>query len=767
MKNKLMKALLCLTALICGPEVWADGIKLTTDVNNPVYYRISNEFAAAKLDGAKKYLAYNADQGENTVTVTTNEGDAALFYFMKGRYQEIPSSFTAGSNNYAITDAVGVDIYTSTSNGKIMRTATGNWIDPATGNDGRQWYIAPGSATYASTGITYNGYVLAYFKANKTPNVDAIAINQANTNLRYGAQISHEGVSNYAGQIWTLEEVSETPEQIEAAKLKAAKENLQASINKAKEYTIGKGYGQYAYSYAGALPLLTSDDNAPVLYRLLNTRRQAQSKACYITEAGTLSTSTADAVEVYFKGSIADGLASVKMYNTKGQALANTGNSKPAAGDASNLTWDNEGTNVYIQARKSLQGGNYNGVVIAFNNPWHDDLGGDVAGGDVWYVGSSDPVVWAYSGNYDGSIFTLELVDPTQAYIDFDSNALISSAEALIATGTRTELEQKTAEVEDMIAHLSFNMPKAGEFMLLKSHQYNSYVSCSSETKRFPMVSDADASSIFYYDGTHLVNYTSGLVFSNTPVTLTQGDDCNYTAVLKESGSIEFTTSRKKHIGIYSIYTKGGSEKAELLTKAAGNNLDGFSSWLEHEDADIDLVAVNALPVTIKSYGYASFSAPVDVEIPAGVEAYVGKVEGEYLVMTAVEGKIPANTGVILKGTAGETYNMAITKGAAAVAENDLAATYYTKAAPANTYVLGNGTNGAGIYKFNGANVGGFKAYLESASAVKAMVFGGEETAIQNIMNNYENGKVYDLSGRRVEKAQKGIYIQNGKKVVK
>ena len=42
------------------------------------------------------------------------------------------------------------------------------------------------------------------------------------------------------------------------------------------------------------------------------------------------------------------------------------------------------------------------------------------------------------------------------------------------------------------------------------------------------------------------------------------------------------------------------------------------------------------------------------------------------------------------------------------------------------------------------------------------------ETGIDEMKG--ENGKVkteiYDLSGRRVQKAQKGIFIQNGKKVI-
>jgi len=43
-----------------------------------------------------------------------------------------------------------------------------------------------------------------------------------------------------------------------------------------------------------------------------------------------------------------------------------------------------------------------------------------------------------------------------------------------------------------------------------------------------------------------------------------------------------------------------------------------------------------------------------------------------------------------------------------------------------------------------------------------------EATAIQKVENeNTENGEVYNLQGVRVKNAQKGIFIQNGKKVVR
>lgn len=70
-----------------------------------------------------------------------------------------------------------------------------------------------------------------------------------------------------------------------------------------------------------------------------------------------------------------------------------------------------------------------------------------------------------------------------------------------------------------------------------------------------------------------------------------------------------------------------------------------------------------------------------------------------------------------------------------------------------------------------GANLKGFRAYFMLPANTTAKVFidgvavDGEATGIEAI-ENVEPGELYDLSGRRVMNAQKGLYIQNGKKFV-
>lgn len=69
-----------------------------------------------------------------------------------------------------------------------------------------------------------------------------------------------------------------------------------------------------------------------------------------------------------------------------------------------------------------------------------------------------------------------------------------------------------------------------------------------------------------------------------------------------------------------------------------------------------------------------------------------------------------------------------------------------------------------------GASMKAFRAYFEGITQGAKLVFDGEiigeATGIDTIEDAAQAGELYDLQGRRVMNAQKGLYIQNGKKVV-
>ena len=70
----------------------------------------------------------------------------------------------------------------------------------------------------------------------------------------------------------------------------------------------------------------------------------------------------------------------------------------------------------------------------------------------------------------------------------------------------------------------------------------------------------------------------------------------------------------------------------------------------------------------------------------------------------------------------------------------------------------------------SGASMKAFRAYFDGITQDAKLVFDGEiigeATGIDTIENAAQTGELYDLQGRRVMNAQKGLYIQNGKKFV-
>ena len=171
----------------------------------------------------------------------------------------------------------------------------------------------------------------------------------------------------------------------------------------------------------------------------------------------------------------------------------------------------------------------------------------------------------------------------------------------------------------------------------------------------------------------------------------------------------------------------------------------------------------------------ATFSAPFATIIPEGVKAYyVSAKESDKATMTAIDAKeaIPANEGVILTSDSGEAATMvpAASETAASITANQLdhSAGADKALTAGDGYILGNGADGTAFYPCKSGSLPINKAYLrgKGGSAI-AMNFGNAVTGINTIAAP-ANAKtpIFDLSGRRVAKATKGLYIQNGKKFI-
>lgn len=124
---------------------------------------------------------------------------------------------------------------------------------------------------------------------------------------------------------------------------------------------------------------------------------------------------------------------------------------------------------------------------------------------------------------------------------------------------------------------------------------------------------------------------------------------------------------------------------------------------------------------------------------------------------------VAAGEGIIISGTPGD-YEVPVATAEVAPSEENL---LKTSGIAANDYIL---YNGKFVLCSDGELADG-KAYLP-ASAFTAgakiinIVFGGESTGINEVQKSEADGAIYNLSGMRVSKTQKGVYIMNGRKVI-
>ena len=154
------------------------------------------------------------------------------------------------------------------------------------------------------------------------------------------------------------------------------------------------------------------------------------------------------------------------------------------------------------------------------------------------------------------------------------------------------------------------------------------------------------------------------------------------------------------------------------------------------------------------------------------------------LVLEVATGEIPAGTGLILIGDKA-TSTVNIIAGSTELAEANpilkgvnMAETFGSNIAKTDVLVLGKDANGnVGFYKPGSAMTGlrSNSAYILVSDAPAGTEanglkfnFGGIANGIDGVNADSNNGQViYDLQGRRVNKLSKGLYIVNGKKVIR
>jgi hypothetical protein len=139
--------------------------------------------------------------------------------------------------------------------------------------------------------------------------------------------------------------------------------------------------------------------------------------------------------------------------------------------------------------------------------------------------------------------------------------------------------------------------------------------------------------------------------------------------------------------------------------------------------------------------------------------------------------QIPANQGVVIKGTGSKTVKFPIISNAEALpADNLLKAHLNTEEVrPASDYsvfILGTRDDETGFYPLSAEKntIGGHKSYLEiraPQAARLSIVWDDIETGIFETEGGEQNAEIYDLTGRRLDKPAKGVNVIGGKLVIK
>ena len=215
-----------------------------------------------------------------------------------------------------------------------------------------------------------------------------------------------------------------------------------------------------------------------------------------------------------------------------------------------------------------------------------------------------------------------------------------------------------------------------------------------------------------------------------------------------------------------------------MLFNQGGQKCLTFKEFkLEYTPAEFE-VADYSYTLNVGNSKFTTLCLPIATNIPEGVSAYYATAVDEAtnrLTLTPIAGNvIPAETGVIIYANAA-SY---IFREASAPAEDDCTGNllYGTLQEESSSdertcFNLGDNNGYVGFYPYSMPTLQANRAYYfgNNASAYY-LVLGdtGLDTEIEAVPSTEATeNSIFDLFGRRVNKAAKGVYIINGKKVIK
>ena len=249
----------------------------------------------------------------------------------------------------------------------------------------------------------------------------------------------------------------------------------------------------------------------------------------------------------------------------------------------------------------------------------------------------------------------------------------------------------------------------------------------------------------------------------------------------KKTNSLAVTVTGADASGDISITLNNGewSSYSVLLENCDGEFTISFSGKRGFID-DI-CVMPTELAYTIPNGGLGTLVSDRNLDFSSlnGVNTYYStglNDKKNCVAVVKIQGAVEANSPIIIEGSANTKVNIPLAEADASFASisgNMLKgnATESINLDGVNCMIIS--ANDGKFHPCSGGTLAAGKAYLdvdpsELGANAKLSIeeIDADPTAISEVKAQENNGAIYNLQGVRVEKAQKGIYIMNGKKVI-
>ena len=284
------------------------------------------------------------------------------------------------------------------------------------------------------------------------------------------------------------------------------------------------------------------------------------------------------------------------------------------------------------------------------------------------------------------------------------------------------------------------------------------------------IVEDEDG---LYYESTERLQYKSGRKTVDFNMNVERQADGGYRFLIYNSDGQNIS---------------GDSGEAILMVRLTANDQVRSSTQqirvkqqvLSTVDAEETVVADTSFPIsltvwtTVGALGYATFSWPVDLDFTGlGVQAFVATEQNSGSIHLEPIEKVPAGTGLLLKGKQG-TYTLQTSYEPYEGVETNLFLGTANESATVTSddvFVLANKSDGLGFYRAaNGLVINQYKAYLKNVSGARVLFFDDDTPTQADVPRRpaeMTDEQFYTLEGLRVNAPSRaGLYIREGKKIV-